>query len=168
MTYRKAALKAAVPSEGRRTPAEAGLQKQSSPRRLLRFLGCKPRKAIVRQLKLPLSTGEASLPQTPSNRRTAKAVLLHWLFSRASRSSPALIVSSLASPLQGGPESFLFGTASSLARSRRAAEQARPILVRHRQFSRLARWAAGRASSSSLSKGGSFAPSLTLPPIVGS
>ena len=93
-------------------------ERQSSPRRLLHFPACRAGKAIVGSVAAS-SAGGASLPQTPSNRRTAEAVLLHCWFSRALRSSRALIVSSLASPRKrGGRESFLFGTASSLARSR--------------------------------------------------
>ena len=96
VTYSQPALQApASPSDkgGRRLkPAYKGgrrnkflLERQSSPRRLLHFL---PLQAEGRQpsaSKLASSTGEALLPQTPSNRRQ-QSWLLHCLFSPALRS----------------------------------------------------------------------------------
>ena len=123
-------------------------------------------RAAGRACSSSLSPGEALPPRTPPNRQRAEALFLHWWFSRASRSSPALVVSSPVSTLKGRPGELPPQPASSLARSRWAAGQARPILVhRHCVLSARPCRAAERACSSSLSVGGAL-PLPHPPPIV--
>ena len=90
-------------------PAEAVSSSRSSS---LRSPVSPLKGAAGRARSSSLSPGEALPPQTPPNRRTAEAVLLHWWFSPALRSVPHRHRHSpdarLPGAREGGTGGFLF------------------------------------------------------------